>query len=102
MHCRGELMFSRLGFLLLTLFLVLSLYLLSAGGDGSIILALIVWPLSVLVDIACEHLQGLEGWSYQTRNAIESAGFVLVGSLEFYVAGWIIDRVIRRSPRKIP
>lgn len=57
--------------------------------------AILVWPFSALVNVACGHLQESWGWSHQVRNAIELVGFIVIGLFEFYFVGWLIERFLR-------
>lgn len=89
--------FSKCGVALSTLFVAYACYnfYLAASGawQAPILTAIVSLPFSMLVNVFCDWLQQAMVLDHGTRSTVESIVVAVIGAIEFYLVGWLIERI---------
>ena len=91
---------SKTGVFFASLFFAFSMWCLVSYARGDwqwlLIIGYITLPFSLAVDYLCTSLQSVFSLTYAVTSWIEVAMDVIFGLLEFYFAGWLLERPFRR------
>lgn len=91
---------SKTGIFFASLFFAFSMWCLISYARGDwqwlLIIGYITFPFSLAVSYLCTSLQSVFGLTAAITSWIEVAMDIIFGLLEFYFAGWLLERPFRR------